>query len=616
MQQSPSTARRPDQTPPRGRGEPRHPEGLRRRVLASLHDGETWQYAIPCLTQLVLVAVLLVGRQWLFALMIGSGAVGTAIALAMRIMRSSPERRAAVTPAPDDDANRTRDDDVNALTCPDLEHLLGLETSKDPVTWRIVVHGWLRTPTLSAPIAMSAGGRYELDLHRQGPHALVAGTTGSGKSVLLQSWCLAMALASSPDDLHFVFMDFKGGSTFSQLSNLPHVVGNVCDLDLQHAVRALLALERELQRREQLVAAHGVQHITALAKKEPELIVVIDEFHALKDQLPDYIDRLVRVASLGRSLGMHIIACTQNPLGQISANMKANMALKVCLRVLDGMQSSELLGTARAASISPHCPGAAFCNDGERLTAVRCATAADADHLVASMIQAHRFMQLGTAPTLFTAPLPAHLEQMPTGAGAVRPSDGDGTGIPFAVGDDGVTLFTAALSMDEGNIAVIGPPGRGKSTLLGTIDRELHRRGRTATWFGRPKPEGMRDEYNEHDDQSNQSDQSHAIWLVDDADALLDPLCADRNAERLRAAMRQTDVTVVFAAQTSRYIRIPEYCTTRVVFPTGERAVDLADGIPSELISTYDGSDRAAPGRGVLMRRGRSYAVQCFAPPH
>lgn len=162
-----------------------------------------------------------------------------------------------------------------------------------------------------------------------------------------------MAVRNPPDRLHFVFLDFKGGSAFSVIERLPHTVGSVCDLDLNHAVRALRALELELRRREHLVAAERVGSIGQLQSPPPSLIVVIDEFHALNNQLPDYVDRLVRIASLGRSLGMHVIACTQNPLGQVSADMKANMALNICLRVRDGLQSIELLGDGRAASHQP-----------------------------------------------------------------------------------------------------------------------------------------------------------------------------------------------------------------------------------------------------------------------
>lgn len=161
---------------------------------------------------------------------------------------------------------------------------------------------------------------------------MVAGTTGSGKSELLISWCMALAIRHSPQTLHFVFLDFKGGSTFNALERLPHTVGNVCDLDLAHAVRALNAIEQELARREALVSAERVSRFDQLSHPPARLVVVIDEFHALRDRLPDYMQRLNRLASLGRSLGMHLIVCTQNPMGQVHADMKANISLSICLR--------------------------------------------------------------------------------------------------------------------------------------------------------------------------------------------------------------------------------------------------------------------------------------------
>lgn len=175
---------------------------------------------------------------------------------------------------------------------------------------------------------------------------------------------------------------------------------------LAHAVRALRALEAELTRREQLSAAVHASDIRDMVNPPPRLIVVIDEFHALKDQLPDYVNRLVRIASLGRSLGMYLIACTQNPMGQVSADMKANMSVSICLRVRDRLQSCELLGDGRAADLSPAMPGAAFCNDSEQVTAFRCATARDIDAVCRQIAFASRFVGSPPQPSLFTAPLP------------------------------------------------------------------------------------------------------------------------------------------------------------------------------------------------------------------
>lgn len=180
----------------------------------------------------------------------------------------------------------------------------------------------------------------------------MAGTTGSGKSVLLQDWCVALAATHPSQALQFVLLDFKGGSAMERLCALPHVRGCVNDLDLKYATRALRALERELDRRERLAAALGVSDLMHAACPVARLVIVVDEFHMLHGQLPDYIDRLVRIASLGRSLGMHLVACTQNPLGQISASMKANMSLRICLRVRDALQSQEMIGSDAAAHLS------------------------------------------------------------------------------------------------------------------------------------------------------------------------------------------------------------------------------------------------------------------------
>ena len=330
--------------------------------------------------------------------------------------------------------------------------------------WRAIVGRWLEPLDLAVPIGMTGSEPLMLDLNRQGPHALVAGTTGSGKSVLLQSWCLALASMNGPEHLNFVFLDFKGGSAFRKLERLPHTVGSVCDLDLAHAVRALRALEAELTRREQLSAAVHASDIRDMVNPPPRLIVVIDEFHALKDQLPDYVNRLVRIASLGRSLGMYLIACTQNPMGQVSADMKANMSVSICLRVRDRLQSCELLGDGRAADLSPAMPGAAFCNDSEQVTAFRCATARDIDAVCRQIAFASRFVGSPPQPSLFTAPLPRHVKDRTVADHAPQR-------IRFGLADDGINLREATVSLTGGNIGVIGPQGRGKTTLLKTLAR-------------------------------------------------------------------------------------------------------------------------------------------------
>ena len=448
-----------------------------------------------------------------------------------------------------------------------------------------------------------------LDLNRQGPHALVAGTTGSGKSVLLQSWCLALASMNGPEHLNFVFLDFKGGSAFRKLERLPHTVGSVCDLDLAHAVRALRALEAELTRREQLSAAVHASDIRDMVNPPPRLIVVIDEFHALKDQLPDYVNRLVRIASLGRSLGMYLIAGTQNPMGQVSADMKANMSVSICLRVRDRLQSCELLGDGRAADLSPAMPGAAFCNDSEQVTAFRCATARDIDAVCRQIAFASRFVGSPPQPSLFTAPLPRHVKDRTVADHAPQR-------IRFGLADDGINLREATVSLTGGNIGVIGPQGRGKTTLLKTLARHasmadglavrvssLHRRVWSSQWLhgGRRTPYAS----------SDAPPPPHIVWFVDDADELFDPFRTDEQALSFTHALADESVSVVFAVSTIRPIRIPEHCNTRIVFPCGERTSDLMAGVPARLLDMMSHIDADNAGRAVLIEGTSACLVQC-----
>lgn len=263
----------------------------------------------PAIAQLILLGAMAVEQRWMFVLMIMPGLVGCLASLLVMVNRGDDPSRSG--PQPEERSGPS--DDFGAIAMLPLESALGLRD--DPVMWRPIVAGWLDGAHTDVPIGTTAEGIATLDIAAQGPHALVAGTTGSGKSVLLQNWCLALAVRNPPDTLHFVFLDFKGGSAFNQLQGLPHTAGIVDDLDIRHAARAIVGLERELKRRERLVAEAGVSSIDRLGNAQPSIIIVIDEFHVLRQQLPDAIERFIRIASLGRSLGMHLIACTQHPLG-------------------------------------------------------------------------------------------------------------------------------------------------------------------------------------------------------------------------------------------------------------------------------------------------------------
>ncbi|MBX6751013.1 MAG: FHA domain-containing protein, partial [Micromonosporaceae bacterium] len=223
--------------------------------------------------------------------------------------------------------------------------------------------------TLRAVIGRSAAGPHALDLREDGPHALVGGTTGSGKSELLQSWILAMAAAHSPQRLTFMLIDYKGGSAFKDLVYLPHTVGLFTDLDPHLVRRALASLEAEFKAREKLFAKYRVKDLLELeregvAEAPPSLVIVVDEFAALVKELPEFIDGVVDVAQRGRSLGVHLILATQRPAGVIRENLRANTNLRLALRTADENDSIDVLGTPQAAHFDPSIRGRAVSKTG------------------------------------------------------------------------------------------------------------------------------------------------------------------------------------------------------------------------------------------------------------
>ncbi len=231
-----------------------------------------------------------------------------------------------------------------------------------------------RDNTLRAFVGRTGQDPFHLDLRTDGPHALVGGTTGAGKSEFLQTWILGMATAHSPQRVTFLFVDYKGGAAFADCVNLPHAVGLVTDLSAHLVQRALVSLNAELRHRERILNAKKAKDLLELERRgdpecPPSLVIVVDEFAALVQEVPEFVDGVVNVAQRGRSLGLHLILATQRPAGVIKDNLRANTNLRVALRMADEDDSNDVVGSTLAATFDPGLPGRAVAKRGPgRLT--------------------------------------------------------------------------------------------------------------------------------------------------------------------------------------------------------------------------------------------------------
>jgi S-DNA-T family DNA segregation ATPase FtsK/SpoIIIE len=233
-----------------------------------------------------------------------------------------------------------------------------------------VVTAWTRQHhDLDAPLGLGEQGVTGIDLRHDGPHGLLGGTTGAGKSELLQTMIASLAARHPPTRLTFLLVDYKGGAAFKDCVRLPHVVGFVTDLGGALVHRALVSLGAEVQRRERLLAEAGAKDLLDMERIAPDrapasLVVVIDEFATLAKELPDFVDGVVNVAQRGRSLGVHLVLATQRPAGVINDNIRANTNLRIALRMNDEPDSRDVIGIPDAAQLPRSIPGRAYVRTG------------------------------------------------------------------------------------------------------------------------------------------------------------------------------------------------------------------------------------------------------------
>ena len=400
-----------------------------------------------------------------------------------------------------------------------LFSLLGLgdpDAATLQARWRTTEQG----TRLAASFALSENGPLTIDLVADGPHGLIAGTTGAGKSELLRSLVASLASDHSPTRVNFVLVDYKGGSAFAECAELPHTVGMVTDLDEHLGERALLSLEAELRYRERVLREHRASDIIendrlvaeGRTAPLPRLLVIIDEFATLASELPDFVPSLVGIAQRGRSLGVHMILATQRPSGAVNENIRANTNLRICLRVQTPQDSSDVIESPAAAKIPRKQPGRAQIRLGPSelipvqtalvtgsTSAARAAAVAlspfvlapaDAESLADQQDGAGRSdlqRLVGAANDAFTTgepprrpwlpPLPA---QVNLGRllelGPARGVAGDrGLVVPFALADDpdAQAQYPVGWNLGAGNLILYGIGGSGTTTTLATLALSL-----------------------------------------------------------------------------------------------------------------------------------------------
>lgn len=247
----------------------------------------------------------------------------------------------------------------------------------EEITKETVLKNWKHNFTgesIYAPIGKGEDGTVlRLDLHENGmgPHGLIAGMTGSGKSEILQTIILSLCVLYSPEEVGFFLIDYKGGGMSELFSDIPHLLGSISNLSGRMVYRAMMSVKSENERRQRLFINAKVNNIAEYQKKYrnnnvieplPHIFIIIDEFAELKREEPEFMKELVSVARVGRSLGVHLILATQKPSGTVDDDILSNSRFRICLRVQDRMDSMEMLKGPQAASITN--PGRAYLKIG------------------------------------------------------------------------------------------------------------------------------------------------------------------------------------------------------------------------------------------------------------
>lgn len=343
------------------------------------------------------------------------------------------------------------------------------------VTWQVLARCVDEARDVrGVPIGFGESGVVTIDLVGSGPHALVGGTTGSGKSELLRALALGWAAAQPPDAAQLLFVDFKGGATFARLTNLPHSIGLVTDLDPVVAQRAMRSLRAELRHREQTLTEAGARDLRENPLLLPRLLVLVDEFATLAATFPELHSVFADIAARGRSLGVHLVLCTQHPASVVRDAISANCPVRLSFRVTDAASGGIVGDRARELLAAP--PGRALLVDQNGTHAVQVAVISDGD--IDRVLE--RWSSHPAGSSTWCPPLPEQLgvdDLPPRESTSVddRASAGDRRAIDsvtFGVLDDPderARYRAQWCPPREGSLVVLGASSSGKSTLLAAI---------------------------------------------------------------------------------------------------------------------------------------------------
>jgi S-DNA-T family DNA segregation ATPase FtsK/SpoIIIE len=324
--------------------------------------------------------------------------------------------------------------------------------------------------SLRVTVGVRHGGVLEIDLVTGGPHAIVAGTTGSGKSEFLLAWLAALAACHPPTRVAFLLVDFKGGAAFEPIRELPHVTGIVTDLDEGEAERAVLSLRAELRHRESVLRAERVRDIAELAPdvELSRLVIVIDEFQAMVERFPELGVVIADIAARGRSLGVHLVLASQRPNGVVREQVTANCAIRVSLRVIQRADSIAVIGTEAAASIRPDSPGRGVIDVGDGVPVPFQSAQLDAGSL-ARIRKANAGVPRARRPWVDPLPTRLTLHELDRVAASARLDAGS---LALGLLDQPERQRHGILTWSpttDGHLLIVGGPGSGRSTALAAV---------------------------------------------------------------------------------------------------------------------------------------------------